>query len=112
MLLYVRGNENDNLTSEDLKEGLYAALDKLGSRKKVLAIPPDFTRALGTHAPMTQDEIEQMFEGVPLGLFRRHNWRTDLVTLGEVPAEFVREVSEGRVNYGWPCPSVRSCRMK
>ncbi|MHC4665737.1 MAG: nickel-dependent putative hexonate epimerase [Planctomycetota bacterium] len=127
MLLYARGNENDNLTSEDLKEGLHSALDKLGSRKKVLAIPPDFTRyhsrageltaltwqyygealtdilpALGTHAPMTQDEIEQMFEGVPPGLFRRHNWRTDLVTLGEVPAEFVREVSEGRVDYGWP----------
>jgi nickel-dependent lactate racemase len=127
MLLYARGNENDNLTSEDLKEGLYAALDKLGTRKKVLAIPPDFTRyhsrageltalawryygealtdvlpALGTHAPMTRDEIEQMFESVPSGLFRRHNWRTDLVTLGEVPAEFVREVSEGRVDYSWP----------
>jgi len=127
MLLYGRGDENDNLSSEDLKAGLYAALNRLGSRKKVLAIPPDFTRyhsrageltalawqyygarltdilpALGTHAPMTRDEIEQMFEGVPPELFRRHNWRTDLVTLGEVPAEFVREVSEGRVDYSWP----------
>ncbi|HUT29747.1 MAG TPA: lactate racemase domain-containing protein [Sedimentisphaerales bacterium] len=127
MLLYARGNENDNLSSEDLREGLHSALDKLGSRKKVLAIPPDITRyhsrageltalawryygealtdvlpALGTHAPMTRDEIEQMFEAVPPGLFRRHNWRTDLATLGEVPAEFVREVSEGRVDYSWP----------
>ncbi|MHC4617740.1 MAG: nickel-dependent putative hexonate epimerase [Planctomycetota bacterium] len=127
MLLYSRGHENENLTSEDLKEGLYAALDKLGPRKKVLVIPPDFTRyhsrageltalawqyygesltdilpALGTHSPMTQGEIEQMFRGVPPGLFRRHDWRTDLATLGEVPREFVREVSEGRVDYSWP----------
>jgi len=127
VLLYSRGNENDNLTSEDLKEGLYAALDKLGPKKKVLAIPPDFTRchsrageltslaweyyggtltdilpALGTHSPMTQSEIGQMFEQVPPELFRRHNWRTDLVTLGEVPSEFVKEVSEGRVDYSWP----------
>ncbi|MHC4648343.1 MAG: nickel-dependent putative hexonate epimerase [Planctomycetota bacterium] len=127
MLLYARGNEDDNLTSEDLKQGLHSALDKLGSRKKVLAIPPDFTRyhsrageltaltrqyydgaltdvlpALGTHAPMTASEIGRMFEGIPPELFRKHNWRTDLVTLGEVPAEFVREVSEGRVDYSWP----------
>ncbi|MHC4062064.1 MAG: nickel-dependent putative hexonate epimerase [Planctomycetota bacterium] len=127
MLLYARGNEDDNLTGEDLQQGLHSALDKLGSKKKVLAIPPDFTRyhsrageltaltrqyyggaltdvlpALGTHAPMTAGEIGQMFEGVPPELFRKHNWRTDLVTLGEVPAEFVREVSEGRVDYSWP----------
>ncbi|MHC4624238.1 MAG: nickel-dependent putative hexonate epimerase [Planctomycetota bacterium] len=127
MLLHARGNEDDNLTGEDLQHGLHSALDRLGSKKKVLAIPPDFTRyhsrageltaltwryygealtdvlpALGTHAPMTPSEIEQMFEGVPPEPFRKHNWRTDLVTLGEVPAEFVREVSEGRVDYGWP----------
>ncbi|MHC4240314.1 MAG: nickel-dependent putative hexonate epimerase [Planctomycetota bacterium] len=127
MLLYARGNEDDNLTGEDLQQGLHSALDKLGSKKKVLAIPPDFTRyhsrageltaltrqyyggaltdvlpALGTHAPMAAGEIGQMFEGVPPELFRKHNWRTDLVTLGEVPAEFVREVSEGRVDYSWP----------
>jgi nickel-dependent lactate racemase len=127
MLLYARGNEDDNLTGEDLQQGLHSALDKLGSKKKVLAIPPDFTRyhsrageltaltrqyyggaltdvlpALGTHAPMAAGEIGQMFEGVPPELFRKHNWRTDLVTLDEVPAEFVREVSEGRVDYSWP----------
>jgi nickel-dependent lactate racemase len=127
MLLYGRGHENDNLTSEDLKDGLYAALGKLGPRKKVLAIPPDFTRyhsrageltalvwdyygesltdilpALGTHLPMTQGEIEQMFRVVPPELFRKHDWRTDLATLGKVPCEFVREASEGRVDYSWP----------
>ena len=127
MLLYSRGHENDNLTSRDLKEGLYTALDKLGPKKKVLAVPPDFTRchsrageltsfawmyysdsltdilpALGTHMPMTEAQIKEMFGEVPLELFREHNWRTDLAILGEVPSEFVKEVSEGRVDYSWP----------
>jgi nickel-dependent lactate racemase len=127
MLLYGRGQDNDSLSNEDLKAGLYEALDELGAKSKVLAVGPDFTRchsragqltafaweyygdrltdvlpALGTHAAMTEDEVRQMYGPTPPGLFREHNWRTDLVTLGEVPAEFVREVSEGRVDYGWP----------
>ena len=127
MLLYSRGDENDNLSSEDLKEGLCAALEKLGPKKKVLAVPPDFTRchsrageltffawqyygsgltdilpALGTHAAMTEAEIRQMYGEIPLELFREHKLRSELTTLGEVPAEFVREVSEGRVDYSWP----------
>jgi len=127
VLLYSRGDENDNLSSEDLKEGLCAALEKLGPKKKVLAVPPDFTRchsrageltffawqyygsgltdilpALGTHAAMTEAEIRQMYGEIPLELFREHKLRSELTTLGEVPAEFVREVSEGRVDYSWP----------
>ena len=35
-------------------------------------------------------------------LFRVHNWRTDVETLGEVPAEFIHEQSEGKLNYPWP----------
>ena len=31
-----------------------------------------------------------------------HNWRTDIETLGEVPAEFIHEQSEGKLNYAWP----------
>jgi nickel-dependent lactate racemase len=58
--------------------------------------------ALGTHAPMTETEIKEMFGKIPLGLFREHKLRSELRTLGEVPAEFVREVSEGRVDYSWP----------
>jgi nickel-dependent lactate racemase len=33
---------------------------------------------------------------------RVHDWREGLVTLGEVPAEFVKKVSEGAVDYPWP----------
>ena len=39
---------------------------------------------------------------VPQSLFRVHNWRTDVETLGEVPAEFIQEQSEGKLNYAWP----------
>lgn len=127
MLHYERGNPQDNLSLEDLKVGLFAALDKLGTKKKVLAIPPDITRfysragdltrlvhqyygdaltdilpALGTHFAMTETEIRRMFGDVPLSLFRVHNWRDDLLTLGRVPGEFVREVSEGKVDFDWP----------
>ena len=127
VLLYKRGHEKDTLTEQELKKGLCTALDKLGPKKKVLVIPPDFTRyhsragqltaiaweyygsaltdilpALGTHVPMTKMEIREMFGQTPLELFREHNWRTGLVTLGEVPAEFVREVSQDRADFIWP----------
>lgn len=127
MIYYANGSQDKFLTEYDIKEGLYSAFDKIGTKKKVLAIPPDFTRyhskagditryvyeyyidkltdilpALGTHAPMTDYEIETMFGDVPKNLFRVHRWREDLVTLGEVPSEFVYQVSEGKLNYSWP----------
>jgi nickel-dependent lactate racemase len=93
----------------------------------VLVVPPDFTRfhsqagrltrlaydyfgpgltdvlpALGTHSAMTPDQIAEMFPGVPAQLFRVHNWRTGVTTIGEVPGEFVRQVSEGAVDFPWP----------
>ncbi len=127
MLYYERGSVSDILTQADLQAGLFQALDKIGARKRVLVIPPDFTRfhsqagkltrlaydyfgerlvdvlpALGTHSPMTSEQIHEMFEGVPESLFRIHNWRTGITTVGEVPASFVREVSEGAVDFPWP----------
>jgi nickel-dependent lactate racemase len=58
--------------------------------------------AVGTHAAMTEAELKTMYSGVPIGLFRAHNWRTDTVTVGEVPSDFVRELSEGKLDYTWP----------
>jgi nickel-dependent lactate racemase len=51
---------------------------------------------------MQPGQIAHMFGDVPQNLFRVHNWRTDVETLGEVPAEFIREQSEGKLNYAWP----------
>jgi len=126
-LFYGSGSETAALSSAELKQGLFEALKALGPRRKVLAVPPDFTRyhskageliryawdyygerltdvlpALGTHVPMTDREIETMFLGTPRELFRVHDWREGLVTLGEVPASFIREQSEGRLDFSWP----------
>lgn len=127
MLYFARGSATDQLSTDDLRAGLYAALAKLGPRHRVLAVPPDFTRfhsqagrltclvhefygdrltdvlpALGTHSPMTAAQLHEMYPTVPAGLFRVHNWRTGITTVGTVPGEFVREVSEGAVDFPWP----------
>ncbi len=127
MIYYSKGSVDSDLSKEDLRAGLYEALDKLGSKKKVLAIPPDITRlhssagilteytweyynnnltdilpALGTHYPMTEKEIGIMFGKTPKGLFRVHDWKKGLVTLGVVPSDYVKEISEGAVDYSIP----------
>jgi len=115
------------LDEKDVRSGLHQALDRIGDRNKVVAVPPDITRyhsqaglitrmiweyyrekltdvlpALGTHAPMTPGEIALMYGDMPASLFRVHDWRNDVVTLGEVPGEYVEEVSGGKVSYPWP----------
>jgi nickel-dependent lactate racemase len=126
-LFFAAGSAETEMSSEEIKAGLFEALRALGERSRVLAVPPDFTRfhskageltemawefygnaltdvlpALGTHTAMTDSQIATMFGETPRELFRVHDWRNDIVTLGEVPGEFVREVSEGKVDYSWP----------
>ncbi len=96
-------------------------------RQKVVALPPDFTRAnsmagplccmayeyfgrrlvdvmpaLGTHTAMPDWQLDRMFPGLPHSLVRVHDWRRDVVTIGEVPAEFVRDATEGIYRKPWP----------
>ena len=92
--------------------------------KKVLLLPPDFTRfhsnagritwhlwdmlknycevdimpALGTHVPVTESEWKAMFGDIPFDRMIVHNWRTDVVKVGTVPGEYVSEISEGLVS--------------
>jgi len=51
---------------------------------------------------MGPEQLAHMYPDVPLELFHVHNWRTDIDTLGEVPAEFIREQSEGKLSFAWP----------
>jgi nickel-dependent lactate racemase len=127
VLLYSKGSINANLTREDLREGLHEALDKLGRKTKVIAVPPDITRhhsqagiltefaweyygealadvlpSIGTHYPMTENEIRIMFGKTPKSLFRVHDWRNGFTTLGDVPSDFVKRVSGGAVDYSIP----------
>jgi len=127
MIYYETGSATQELSADDLKKGLYEALDKIGKKHKVLAIPPDYTRlpsrageltelawkyygdaltdvlpALGTHTPMTSRQISHMFGSMPASLIREHDWRNDVVTVGTVPSAFVKEVSGGAVDFPWP----------
>jgi len=127
MLYYAKGSKDYIFSADELKNVLFDFFNKIGSRKKVLALPPDFTRfhsfagqiteitwqyynnrltdilpALGAHVPMSEEQITKMFGKTPLNLFRVHDWRHDITTVGEVPAEFLRKQSEDRVNYSWP----------
>jgi nickel-dependent lactate racemase len=126
-LFFATGSPDTELSEADIRHGLFRALDQLGPRQTVLAVPPDYTRfhsksgelteliweyygnalvdvlpALGTHKQMTDKEIASMFGATPRDLFRIHDWRNDIVTLGEVPGEFMLEVSEGKLDYPWP----------
>ncbi|MGI6567415.1 MAG: lactate racemase domain-containing protein [Limnochordia bacterium] len=111
----------------ELRSELEAWLDSLDKKlERVLLLPPDYTRfnsgagvivqelydilsgsaeidimpALGCHEPMTDAEIDTMFgTSIPKDRYIHRNWRTDVVRLGEVPAGFVREVSDGRLDY-------------
>jgi nickel-dependent lactate racemase len=126
------GSPDTVLTDEDLHNHLIRFLDQLGPMKKVLAVPPDFTRlnskagpltcsayeyygeamtdvmpALGTHVPMPDWQLERMYPTIPKSLIRPHDWRNDVVTVGEVPAAFVSEATEGIYTKPWPAQMNR-----
>ncbi len=91
--------------------------------KRLLVIPPDITRlgsqageitgylwdrlaarvhidilpALGTHTPMSQKQCEKMFGAqVPFDRIHPHRWRNDLTVLGEIPAQTLSDLSNGK----------------
>ena len=124
--IIVKSQRQDGITDDELKDILKESLEQQNKElKKVLLIPPDYTRlysgagkivglyydilkeksqvdilpALGTHQPMSDEEMRDFFgEDVPLDNVIVHNWRTDVVKIGEVPKEYVSEITEGIVN--------------
>jgi len=134
MLYFAEGSSTtviDEQRAAALLDALLARFDRLD---RVLLLPPDATRgaswageltvmlyqrlrerahveimpALGTHASMTDQEIAAMFAGVQLNAFRVHDWRRDVIRLGEVPGEFVHRVTNGRLDYAVPCEINRT----
>ena len=101
-----------------------ALLESLHGRtlKKVLILPPDYTRyhsgagfitnvyyhallelgaevdimpALGTHAPVSESQWAKMFGDIPYEKMLVHDWRNDVVHLGEVPGQYLAEITDG-----------------
>ena len=132
MSTYIAHGAQDSIIStEEKKACIHEALLKLGGiPKKILVIPPDITRlhsnageltrilyelwdsgngqafdilpAIGTHASMTGEHIAEMYGKLPKAVYHEHNWRSGLFTFGEVPSEFIREVSAGKLDYSIP----------
>ena len=125
------GGKTTIITTEEKRTLIQEALLKLGGiPKKILVIPPDITRlhsnageltrilyelwdaangttfdilpAIGTHAPMTETQIDEMYGDLPKATYHVHHWRTGLYHFGEVPSEFIREVSGGKLDYSIP----------
>jgi nickel-dependent lactate racemase len=127
VLHFALGSKDATISDTDLQRHLVETLAKLGARERVCIVPPDYTRyhsnaglltnatyhhygaavkdimpALGTHAPVSDEQRIKMFGDVPAELFRVHDWRNDVVKVGEVPAAMVQVASDGRVNEPWP----------
>ena len=109
------------LSREEIRQAVLDSLKNYRIRK-ALILPPDFTRfhsgagfitnvayhaltgqgaevdilpALGTHAPMTDAQLDAMFGDIPRSRFLVHDWRHDVVRLGEIPADTVSGMTEG-----------------
>ena len=118
---FVYAASEQGLSREEIRSALLQSLEGRTLRH-ALIIPPDFTRfhsnagyitnvyyhalcemgcevdilpALGTHVPVTQEEAAIMFGDIPYEKFIPHNWRSDVMRLGEVPAAFLEEITEG-----------------
>jgi nickel-dependent lactate racemase len=121
------GSPTTVLTRDDLRKALFSVLGKLPPHQRVIAVPPDYSRyaseagpltcmvhefygdrlvdvlpALGTHEEMSDKHREKMFPTIPKSLFRYHNWRTDIETLGMVPGEYCAKVTDGIYSEPWP----------
>ncbi len=96
--------------------------------KKVLLLPPDLTRyhsgagqlteiiykllpdgckvdvipTLGQHVPHTEKENKWMFGSIPQKCFHIHDWRKGCKKIGEISADYVKQVSDGKANWSIP----------
>lgn len=112
-----------------MRETVAEAKHRLCERpKRVLLLPPDITRmhsgagrmteilyrlfadeaevhvipTLGQHVPHTPEQNREMFGSIPEDRIHVHDWRGGCVEVGEIPADFIRDVSAGAAD--WPMP--------
>lgn len=130
MIYYAEGSENNCIDEGNLENILRETVNKISQKnsiKRVLILPPDFTRfhsraglitellykilgdkvkmvlpALGTHYAMTTEQKTEMFKNVPLELIKEHDHRNDVVELGRISSEEMFEITNGAVDYDWP----------
>ena len=122
--LAIEAGDCGRITDTEIRQALGQALARTGRPlRKVLLIPPDYTRfhsyagpitamlrsllvadacevdilpALGTHQPISPEESRAFFgDTVDPASLLVHNWRDDVVRIGQIPGAYVSEISEG-----------------
>lgn len=120
MEIYRTASEG-GLSEKEIREALSASLEGR-SLRKVLILPPDFTRlhsgagsitnvyyhmltergaqvdimpATGTHVSMSEEQRISMFGDIPAECFSVHDRHNDVVKIGEVPSDFISGITEG-----------------
>lgn len=117
--IYVSSSQG--LSNSDIEISIDNLFKQYPNLKKILIIPPDFTRcfskageitqiiynkmaskvsidimpAVGTHAMLSNEERIKMYGNIPENRFLHHKWQTDTIKIGEVPASFVTTISNG-----------------
>ena len=121
MDIFLREKNDQGLRRDEIRAALLQSLEGRTVRK-ALIIPPDFTRfhsqaglltnlyyhilqergaqvdimpALGTHEPVSAEQWPIMFGDIPYDAMIVHDWRHDVVKIGEVPASYLEEITEG-----------------
>ncbi len=121
MEIFKEAQRESGLTEAEIREALLASIQGKQLRR-VLLLPPDYTRlhsnagfitnvyyhqlrawgcqvdilpAIGSHDPVSREQFADMFGDIPYEKMLVHDWRRDVVRLGEVPAGYLQKITEG-----------------
>ena len=129
MIFFSEGAVDLTIDRNRISEMIDQMLEKLGNLSRVLILPPDFTRyhsyageitcmlyqklkgssymeimpTLGTHLPMSVVELDMMYPGIPHEVFKRHDWKNDIVKIGTISSEVIKELTDGLVDFPLQC---------
>ncbi len=118
---YHVSDRSEGFSPEEIEEILKGYFDGKGLKKALFVIPDhtryhsnagfiantlyhhfasrgirvDLLEALGTHEKMSEEEISYMYGDIPYASFIPHDWRNDVVKIGEVPGSYIEEITEG-----------------
>lgn len=125
--IFLQADRKKSISAREIEESIVSYLSQFSNLKNILILPPDISRlnsyageivnviykkmkginidimpALGTHLPMTVNQIRRMYGDIPLEVFKIHRWREDTINIGSVPKDYVEEISEGYLDYDIP----------
>lgn len=129
MIFFSEGAAHLTIDRDHISEMIDTMLEKLGNLGRVLILPPDFTRyhsyageitvmlynklknssyieimpTLGTHIPLSDNELNTMYQGIPHEIFKRHDWKNDIIRIGTIPSEIIKGFTGGLVDFPVHC---------